>query len=218
MKYTIHPKSETMTTIDVKNFDDPKFRKPIYESGWKRGMYLDLERYYVHLNIFSFLIVTTLRRWQELFESGVNSKKNHIGQAATSFNLSKVQALPPNLFQEKSNTTQSTSQSTASQKDKSDHRPPQKPLDLLTKQEWKEWIQYARSKSEEFAALVKSRKMNEIAWKTYLGIDSLPVYPAPTHPLSYLPALNTHTSDKRVHQPVTGIFYLFIRKNNNEII
>ena len=153
-------------------------------------------------------IVTALKRWQELFESGVRSKKHPAGHAATNFNITRVQALPQTLFS-KSVEASSSSSSKSEKEKKNLPLLPQKPLDLLTRDEWKQWIDYARSKSDEFANLVKKGKMNELAWQSFLGIDKLPVYPAPTHPLSYLPVIETHTSDKRVYQPVTGMASLF---------
>jgi hypothetical protein len=62
---------------------------------------------------------------------------------------------------------------------------PLKPLEEMSDAEWKQWIDYAKSKSPEYLQLLDEKKENEMHWKKYLGLDKLPSYPVPQTPVMY---------------------------------
>nr|KAJ3421400.1 hypothetical protein HK105_003657 [Polyrhizophydium stewartii] len=58
---------------------------------------------------------------------------------------------------------------------------PIKPLEAMTNAEWRKWLEYARSKRDQF----KRERISEYEWREFLGIDRLPKRGSPIHPVHY---------------------------------
>ncbi|KAI8916183.1 hypothetical protein EDD86DRAFT_273027 [Gorgonomyces haynaldii] len=68
---------------------------------------------------------------------------------------------------------------------------PMKPLETLTNQEWKQWVDYAREKRQSFQEKLQQSNFYEYEWQSHLGLDKIKIGKRPVHPITYTPQAET---------------------------